>query len=705
MDSPSYRPTAWLRELARTPRAARFPWGLSIRLVVGLAIPFAVGLAIHAPLHILFCVLGVLLATSTQHPVAYRRSILQVALTAPVGIVAYGLGLVASQGIVWQAVVVTVVGIVCGLISATSGMASTLAMEAIIVVIIVANIPLASFQLAASAVFVLPLLFLAGVGLALVLLLIEAALFRARPERESVAVLAAALARYAQTLSTAPAPASGAVHTPDPPNHAEAVVAARQAVIEADGDAYRDLLADRLHSQGASRTNETRAAVLGATSAITRSLVSGTSSRAALATAASWLQAIAAQLRAGGDPLAPPVPIVPDGQSATDHQLLVRVRTLAVLLWPSSYADASPPRLLDGAAQRWLDQGPVIASLPARLRARATIGAAAWRDAVRIALCLLLAVIAGGILHEDHGFWIPLMVAIIMKPDFGSVFARSLQRIGGTVLGGLIGAAIALAVPATGPWMPLIILVLAFPMPWAAIRAYWLLSVFITPVVIVLVDWAIGSASPTLAWYRVFDTLIAAAIVLVFGYLIWPRSFRTELPVVFRSALARLGAYLSAAFAPGAETAASAKQLAVARDAAYRRLSDTQIQLQRTLAEPPPASRGAEAWYPAVATAQHLADLITAYAEDRHRAALAPGTAVFPVPSAEAVAARVTILSDLQTDADQHRGAPAEAATTAVPPDPTGALDRVDDELEHFVELVQGTRERAGRPAHDPSRA
>src|SRR5229473_8552008 len=33
-------------------------------------------------------------------------------------------------------------------------------------------------------------------------------------------------------------------------------------------------------------------------------------------------------------------------------------------------------------------------------------------------------------------YWVPLTVAIVLKPDYGSVFARALQRGIGTVVGG-----------------------------------------------------------------------------------------------------------------------------------------------------------------------------------------------------------------------------------------------------------------------------
>src|SRR3712207_9330085 len=65
-------------------------------------------------------------------------------------------------------------------------------------------------------------------------------------------------------------------------------------------------------------------------------------------------------------------------------------------------------------------------------------------------------------------------------------------------------------------------------LPWARGANFGLFSVFQTPVIILLLDLAIPGG-PGLVGARLLDTLIGCAIVLVFGYLLWPQTWRAPL--------------------------------------------------------------------------------------------------------------------------------------------------------------------------------
>ena len=55
----------------------------------------------------------------------------------------------------------------------------------------------------------------------------------------------------------------------------------------------------------------------------------------------------------------------------------------------------------------------------------------------------------GGLLaaaeHLVRGYWIPMTVVIVLKPNFGGTLQRSVQRITGTILGALLAALLMLA--------------------------------------------------------------------------------------------------------------------------------------------------------------------------------------------------------------------------------------------------------------------
>jgi uncharacterized membrane protein YccC len=54
---------------------------------------------------------------------------------------------------------------------------------------------------------------------------------------------------------------------------------------------------------------------------------------------------------------------------------------------------------------------------------------------LRLMACMGVAGLVSEVLPLQRSYWVPLTVAIVLKPDYGSVFARALQRGIGTVVG------------------------------------------------------------------------------------------------------------------------------------------------------------------------------------------------------------------------------------------------------------------------------
>jgi uncharacterized membrane protein YccC len=69
------------------------------------------------------------------------------------------------------------------------------------------------------------------------------------------------------------------------------------------------------------------------------------------------------------------------------------------------------------------------------LRANLHLDSAVFRHALRLAACVALADALGRALDWRRAYWLPMTVAIVLKPDFGSTFARGLLRAGGTLAG------------------------------------------------------------------------------------------------------------------------------------------------------------------------------------------------------------------------------------------------------------------------------
>jgi uncharacterized membrane protein YccC len=54
--------------------------------------------------------------------------------------------------------------------------------------------------------------------------------------------------------------------------------------------------------------------------------------------------------------------------------------------------------------------------------------------------CMGVAGVVSEVLPLQRSYWVPLTVAIVLKPDYGSVFARAVQRGIGTMVGAVVGS-------------------------------------------------------------------------------------------------------------------------------------------------------------------------------------------------------------------------------------------------------------------------
>ncbi|HCS57607.1 MAG TPA: hypothetical protein DIW80_10625 [Gordonia polyisoprenivorans] len=147
---------------------------------------------------------------------------------------------------------------------------------------------------------------------------------------------------------------------------------------------------------------------------------------------------------------------------------------------------------------------------------------AAVHNSARTALCLGVATAITVAAHApQHGFWLPLTVAVIVRPEYGSVVGRTVNRVAGT----LIGAAVAAAVVAIWPSGIVVAVAASVGLAFAVLtgpKLYGLRVVGIT--LSALLSASVGAPDVLGPEIRLLDTLAGAVIAVVFGYLIWAGS-------------------------------------------------------------------------------------------------------------------------------------------------------------------------------------
>ncbi len=94
--------------------------------------------------------------------------------------------------------------------------------------------------------------------------------------------------------------------------------------------------------------------------------------------------------------------------------------------------------------------------------------------------------------------------------------------------------------------------ILAALLPYGRSRNFGLLSIFLTPLVVLLID-LLAPAGWHLALDRLVDTLLGCAIVLLAGYAPWPSSWHADLPRRFAAAVYEVCWYVEAALCDAAQ--------------------------------------------------------------------------------------------------------------------------------------------------------
>ncbi|MGH9639203.1 MAG: FUSC family protein, partial [Bryobacteraceae bacterium] len=169
------------------------------------------------------------------------------------------------------------------------------------------------------------------------------------------------------------------------------------------------------------------------------------------------------------------------------------------------------------------------ASLPWRLQMRGWIGAvranlftgsAIFRHALRLAICVPVADAAGRAIDWQRSYWIPMTVAIVLKPDFITTFSRGALRLSGT----LVGLALATVLYHLLPESPLRQLVLVgafmFLMRKIGPANYGVYSIAVSGLVVFLLA-AAGTSPRDTVIARGSDTLTGGVAALI-AYVLWP---------------------------------------------------------------------------------------------------------------------------------------------------------------------------------------
>ncbi|MFG2823785.1 FUSC family protein [Kitasatospora sp. NPDC048365] len=686
------QPPRWLAHPLRWQRGP-VPWAATARSALGTGPLLAAGAATGHPGAGVLAGLGALFAAINDRPGTRRTGALHIGVPALGG----AAGLLAGTVHGWSAVaLLTLLGLVSGAVSVAGAVSSAAGVQVLVLAAVGSGMPLALPGWARAGCF------LAGAAWILLLRLLT-------PQAGERAAVAAVFDALADALA--------AVGTPG----AEPARRRLTAALDRADEALRMRRLLRLRATAEDGALETRfAAAAGLCEAAVALLWEGTPLPAR---AFVGPRRLAEAVRAGGTPGPLPVPVA-DTAARTAFDRAVLDAGVAFGAGPGGPASGSggtrwrTGRVGDGEDSRagsggngarsaWLDGamrtrggpvggresgsampgggvpergGPAVAGAAGggRWRGVRPWGPAGREYGVRVAVCVGVSAAVAVLLRADHWYWLPVTAAFLVKPDYGPLFSRVVNRFAGTAAGVLLFAGVG-AAAGGGAWPAVAVAGVAGLLLPVALRHFGAQTAAVTLAVLAFAGVA-GDAQAALS--RLVDTALACAIVLLVGHL--PRLADTRARVGHRSAYALRSTrrYLDHVLA-----GRDGEERGELRRAAYHALAQARGAAETAAAELR-TGRAERDWLRVTARAERIADAATACAVRLEHGAGRPAE-----PAARRITATLTAVADTL---DGH--GPAVLAPVAAPPG-CRTLDDILTEL-HAIHALAGTgrdSDRTGR--------
>ncbi|MBV9488940.1 MAG: FUSC family protein, partial [Verrucomicrobia bacterium] len=280
----------------------------------------------------------------------------------------------------------------------------------------------------------------------------------------------------------------------------------------------------------------------------------------------------------------------------------------------------------------------------AEIRNSLSFRSTSFRHALRLGVATTLAALLASTFHLARGYWIPLTVVLVLKPNFGGTLQRCVQRISGTVLGGLIGALLLMVF--REPWLLVASLtLLAFATFTLRNRNYGLFALALTPLVMIMLD-VTHPGTVTDSFLRILHTVIGSALALLNGYLLLPVWESRRFPVHVAGAFRAEAAFLRA-FGKLLQGRVD-RPMAEFRRAAAIAVSNAATAAERLLTEPPQRRGDVEATLSAANACREILHALAAISDYPTRESLPPQSG-YLAKLVDAVAAG---LDDLATSLD-----------------------------------------------------
>jgi uncharacterized membrane protein YccC len=274
----------------------------------------------------------------------------------------------------------------------------------------------------------------------------------------------------------------------------------------------------------------------------------------------------------------------------------------------SDLASAATPSGVDAFLRREASQpwSLRLIGVFAILRANTSLRSAACRHAIRLAVCIAIAETAGRGFGLSRAYWLPMTVAIVLKPDFTTTFTRGVLRLAGTFAGLGLATVLFRILPMPVPAQIALVAASMFAMRRFGPANYGIFVTGVSSLIVFL--FALNGFPPRdVVAARALNTIAGGAIALA-AYWFWPTWERTQTPDLLAHLLDCYRLYFRAvreSFLQPDNTLAAA--LDAPRLASRLARSNLEASMERLAAEPGVSSNALKALNAILATSHRLA--------------------------------------------------------------------------------------------------
>lgn len=226
-----------------------------------------------------------------------------------------------------------------------------------------------------------------------------------------------------------------------------------------------------------------------------------------------------------------------------------------------------------------------IASWLGSMRANLVPSSAFFRHAIRLSACVTVGDAIGRSFSWQRTYWIPMTIAVVLKPDFTTTISRGVLRLGGTFLGLGLATILYHLLPQSALAELVLVGTFTFMLRSIGPANYGVFTTAVSGLIVFLIA-ETGIAPSQVVAQRALNTSIGGIFALL-AYLVWPTWERTQIRTVIASLIDAAREYFQAVASQfGKDEPLAASHLDRYRAAWRKARSDAEVSLDRLNAEP-----------------------------------------------------------------------------------------------------------------------